>query len=307
MVNQLNRLVSGKLRRPLIINGKLVVMHNAIVTVRRENYHVVFSCRGRSGEETMIDDGDSLLDQYATEFNTRYEVTSTRDREAMTKFTASVDPFTGAIVLKNGLYERLLDRYDELHFHDGTRQFMQTTQDTITDFVKQLSLDYFEIFRVLLSRRLMASHMPIKIKGHLVAGLFQPLTIATKYIDCPFTLGEFAWMTQLLNSPEVLTERLEGVSETSRGLEITVIAMSDFSSKFGVPCPKELNRIYFQFCLYTMLLEALVPGGGSAMSQGYPRVYRQIEEGVGDGAVAGPFLLACLESLNKMRTRLVVR
>lgn len=307
MVNQLNGLVSGKLRKPIIFNGKLLRDGDNIITVRRENYRVVMTAVGFGGSETIISDGDALLNAEADAFNSKYSILSSGSEEELNQFSPTVDFFTGAIVIKNGLYEKLIDRYDEMHFHDGKRQFQEETQKRIDTFTEELLMNYFDIYLHLLNKRLTASHMPQKIKGHLVAGLFQPIVVRTKQIDSPFQLGEFQWFHELLNNPEMCEIRLEGVQETTRGLELTVISMYDFSQKMNVSCAKELNKLYFQFILCRLLLSTLNSEGPDMMEQRYGRIYNKIAKGLGDTHGAMQFLTECDDSLIKLATRLSAR
>lgn len=306
MVRQLSGLVSEKVKKPIILNGKLVVDDGALVLARREKYSVIFS-KSVGGKEVTIENAEDILNAYADAFNSKFSGVFSRVDTNATSFHANVDSFSGAVVLKNGIYTALLDKSDENHFHDGRMQFRSQVQDLITEFNRDFIFDYFDIYQLLLDRRLMASHIPAKIKGHLVAGLYQPLVVRTRHIDCPLELPEFQWFFNHINSPEICEERLESVQETARGLELTVIAMSDFSKKFGTKCMRELNRRYFQFILYAILCGQLNPGFSAAMCQRYKNLYRYLQTGNGDTEGVYSFLLECSDGIQRCRSQLVVR
>lgn len=303
MVNQLRGFLSGRLKKPIIINGRLVTMDNRILMASRDNYKVIFTLVGAGTTETVIENGEEIIEKRAVEFNRKYSKIYGRQNDDVTQFSASVDSFTGAVILKNPLYEFLLDKNDEQHFHDGTRQFTEDTQKLITEFTKELVINYFEIYCHLFNRRLMASHMPIMIKGHLVSGFYQPLVIRTRGIDCPLELGEFAWFHEFINSPEVCEKRLESIQETTRGLELTAISMYDFSAKFGVSCVKELNRLYFMFILYTILINTLEDGASGEMVNHFKKIYASIQ----NQRVLITFFAECVQSVQRMRTGLMIR
>lgn len=305
MVNRLNGLVSSKARKTIIINGKLVTVDGRILTARRENYRTVLSTVGAGKEETIVDNGDEILSQFADNFNKKYTAIATGDAEELQQFRANVDPFTGSIVMKNGLYDRLFDRNNELHIHDGVIQLLPDVRKEVREFSCSLILDYFEIYHVLLNRRLMSSHIPMTIKGHLVAGLFQPLVVKTKQIDCPLELAEFDWLHEYLREPESVEKILEGVQETSRGLGLTAIAMSDFADKFGTPIVTELNRLYFQYILYYILINTFDATGYERMEKRFSRIASSIQDGRGDAQGVGAFMDKTIEGLGQARTEVL--
>lgn len=307
MVNQLSGLLSDKGKKPIIINGRLAMDGNAVLMLKREKYrvNVIKVLPGR--QEVLLDEGDDVLSNLAEAFNKKYMgALGMSDTEELKQHYANVDPFTGAVVLKNELYNQLLDKGNKRHFHDGTIQFKAQLQDTLDEFTKEFVMNYFEIYSYLLNRRLMASHMPVKIKGHLVAGLYQPIIVGTRHIDCPLSLGEFSWFLDAINNPTPCEERLESEFETTRGLELTAISMYDFSKKFNTPCLKNLNRLYFQFILYTNLLNILKDGNASEMVNRFKRIYQSMRTGRGDTAGVLEFLAACIEGFKHYRSTLVV-
>ena len=306
MVSLLSGLVSEKVRKPIVLNGRLVMDEGAIILARREKYSVVFS-KSVGGKEIFLEEPDEILNKYADEFNTKYAEVFGKLDDSATTFHANVDSFSGAIVLKNGLYEALLDKGDDRHFHDGRMQFKSQVQELILQFDKELLFNYFDIYQTLFNKRLTTSHMSAIIKGHLVAGLYQPLVVRTRHIDCPLELPEFRWFFDYINSPEICEERLESVQEHTRGLELTVIAMSDFSKKFGTKCMRELNRRYFQFILYFVLCGQLHSDFPAEMQKRYRSIYRYISSGRGDTEGVYPFLIECIEGISRCRSQIVVR
>lgn len=306
MVNQLNSLISGTVRRPIIINGKLVALGTQMLMVRRDNYKVVFLKVDNGHTEVEVPDGDAILDKLADEFNARYGALVGYNKEAMETFTTSVDPFTGAMILKNGVYTAMLDKNDEMHLHDGLAQFSPEHQKVITDFEVEFITNYFEIYVSLLNRRIMSSHIPMKIKSHLVAGLYQPLVVQTKGIDCPLRMSRFNWFFQYINSPSQREELLESMNETSRGLELSVIAMCDLRSKFDTPLVRELNRVHFMYILYMGLLDSIKDHGAVDLAVKNLKLHNALREGRTGAPGTQQFILDFSKGLAKSRQGLIV-
>lgn len=279
MVNRLSGLLS-KSRKPLIVNGKVLMYKGNLVAVRRENYRVIMSYLQKGGQEVVIDESDKLLNEEADSFNKEFAFPFPGVDNNLNEFVASIDSFTGAIVVKNKLYDILLDKNNNMNFHDDKYQFKQDVKDLIEKFNTYYIVNYFGIYLYLLNRRLTGSYMPMKIKGHLTNGLFQPLVVRTKSIDCPLELPEFHWFHDMLDNPESCEKRLEGVMETTRGLELTVIAMSDFYKKFGGGLLRDFNKIYFVYIIYCNLLHYLYGDKWMVMTEEYNKLYSTMQSGL---------------------------
>ena len=120
-------------------------------------------------------------------------------------------------------------------------------------------------------------------------------------------MGEFSWFFEYLNSSERVEERLEEVHDTSRGLGLTVVAMCDLATKFGVPITTELSRIYFQFMLYMCLMKTMEDGCEEAMLSKFFRVYRSMRASKTDNDKIRPFFSALNEGIRRCHTRIAVR
>lgn len=307
MVNQLNSLISGTVRRPIIINGKLVKSGKQVLLVRRDNYKVVFLVAEAANRETVVEEGNDLLKQAVKDFNTKYGAICQNNREMMEQLSASVDSFTGAVVLKSGLYNMLLDKTDTMHLHDGKAQFQTEVQNLVTEFELEFTVNYFEIYCSLLNRRVMSSHIPMKIKSHLVAGLYQPLVVQTRCIDSPVRMSRFDWFFHYINSPTQHEELLESVNETSRGLELSVISMSDLKLKFGTPLVRELDRVHFTYTLLMTLMGSIKSDGSVALAVNNLNLYNALREGRAGVAGTTEFLHAFVQGVTKSRQGLAVR
>lgn len=302
LVNQLNGLVQNKIRRPVILNGKLLMKDKALVTLRREKYRVVMACFPNGRGEVIIDEPDEVFNEAADVFNRKYlGILEGRSFEDLTSFSSSVCPFTGAVILKNKLYDFYVDKDNIQHLHDGQLHFKPEIQKLITEFDKEFIVNYYEIFSILMNRKLTGSHMPMFIKGHLVSGLYQPLVIASKEIDCPLNLGEFSWFHEYLQIPNLDEVRLESMQETTRGLELTAIAMCDYAQKFNVKIATELNRIYFLFVLYAVLLDMLESGAASLMVNRFAKIYNAMQ----NDAKVVRFFTESIEGIRHARTALI--
>lgn len=309
-MNQLSELISGSGRRPLILNGRLLMYNNQLVTVRRENYRVIFSQVGAGRQETILENGEDILTAAADAFNKKYGRLTGMDAASLTTFKANSDTFSGAIVMHNAAFDALMDSTYERKFHDPTQQFPPEVKALLQDFLVDLVAGYFGIYARLLNRRLMVSHMPIIIKGHLVSGLYQPFDVSTRFISCPLRLGEFQWLTTYMNSPVPIETILERVYETSRGLSLTAIAMSDICDKFHVPLVKEMDRLHWIFILYAAAINMVVPGGYNAVTREMPGVWNTISEGrdgTGPHAATYDFFRQFTESLRGIKNTIAVR
>lgn len=305
MINQLSSLISGSVRRPIIINGKLVTTNGKMLFVRRDNYRIMFLTIGANYSEVPVDDGDDILEAYAKEFNEEFGSFVKFNGVAISTFAASIDPFTGAVILKNGLYTTLLDKNDALHLHDGMSQFQGENLALINKFVTTQIINYVEIFTALMSRRLMSSHTPMKIKGHLVSGLYQPLIVSSKGVDCPLVSTRFRWFLQYINRGNQLEEYLEGMDDTARGLTLSVIAMSDLQKVFGTRLVRNLNRVHFVFMMYLILIGTVDPSARKEMIKTHSALYTAIREGTAGDIPLRSFMEDFVTGVEHARTGLM--
>ena len=119
MVNQLSGLVSGNRKRPLIINGKLVTQQGRILLARRDRYKVVIILPDQDGSEKILENGEGILNKMATSFNEKYLPFAGSMSNQLANFYANLDPFTGAVVMRNALYDKLIDATGEFHIHSS--------------------------------------------------------------------------------------------------------------------------------------------------------------------------------------------
>lgn len=307
VVRQLSGLISDTIKRAVIINGKLVTNKGRTVYVKMaSNYHISFLTVLPNKEEVELPEGDMLLDSIAAEFNEKYKSLANGNEDLLIHFQANIDSFTQTVVLKNGLYNFLIDKGDENHLHDGTRQFQEDAQVLLKEFVVESIINYLEIYIFRIGRRLTGGHMPAIVKGHLVAGLYQPLVVQTKHIECPLKFGELSWFLNYLNSPESVEEYIERTQETKRGLDLSVIAISDLNAKFSTPIIRELNRVHWLFILYASILGRLDQNGSSRFIAKYQNLYKAITEnrGVAEGTLE--FFYAFVNGIKKIQTSLMV-
>lgn len=306
-MNQLSELISGTAKRPIIINGRLLTDEGQMVMARRESYRVEFIRVGYGRQESVVEDGEGLMLRAVSAFNEKYGRIMGQGGGAHTDFMANVDTFTGAIVLHNAVFDTLMDKDNAQRLHDPTQQFPVDIQNLLRNFMVDLVAGYFIIYARLFNRRLMASHMPMFVKGHLVAGLYQPLVVATKFIDSPFRMGEFQWLTSYLNSPAVLETYLERMYDTARGIELTAIAMSDLCTKLHLPLVKEMDRLHWMFMLCVVTLGLVVPGGEQRLIGIAPGIWDAITEGKEQHGELTAFYNAFAQSCRSLRNTIAVR
>lgn len=310
MVAQLSGLISDTVKRPLILNGKLVTKDNVPLRVKMgAGYHIVFTTTsaGKKEEATFTEEeGEKMLTDAAVAFIDKYGAIGSDTSASWAGFQANIDPFTQAIVLKNNLYDILRDKYSERHLHDGTSQFPPAVQSLISAFVEEQIVNYFEVYINLINRRLMSGHMPTIVKGHLIAGLYQPLLVQTKHIDCPLMFGEFDWFLNYLNKPTQTVEYLGHQQETNRGLDLSVIAMSDLRERLKTPIVRDMDRNHWMFILYSTLSRYIL-GGESLLMRRYGRIYDTIVEGRGVAEGTPQFYFDFFEGVKKIQTDIAVR
>lgn len=308
MENPLNELVSGTTKRPIIVNGQLLMEKGQMVRVKRERYRIEYTRLDNNRQEVVIEDGQALLDKAADDFNSRFgSVVDKATLSTATDFSAEVDKFTGALVLHNAVYDTLCDRDNSKRFHDQNMQFPPDTQRVLQDFLGYSVGSFFNIYMRLMTRRLMASSMPMMIRGHLVAGLHQPLVVSTTLLECPLRMREFEWFFTYLNSPEQIEKYLERRTDTPRDLELTVVSMYDFCTKMGIPLVRELNRLNWTFVLYIMLLSNVAPGKEDMVINQAPHLWNAIDEGRGANGIAREFAIQLSQALRSLRGGLALR
>lgn len=306
MVKQLSGLISDTIRRSIIVNGKLVTYEGSVVyTKMTSNYVIAFFKYSQNHQEILIPDGEKLLEDIGKKFNEKYGSLVNGSALHTSHFESSIDTFTQSVVMKNGLYDFLMDQYDSSHLHDGQRQFQEGAQKLIYDFVCETIENYLEIYLTLMNRKLMGGHMPPIIKGHLVSGLFQPLVVQSRHVFCPLKFGEFQWFLDYLERGTPTEEYLERGNDTNRGLDLSVIAMSDISKKFGTPIVKELTRAEWLFILYLSLIR-FVDLDGEAIkrfSTHFIKLYMSLDQDTGTPG-ARDFMREFYRSVREMRTKL---
>lgn len=308
MVRQLNGLISDTIKRPIVVNGKLVTYKGKLVRVQlSSNYKIVFTQRERNGDVEIHEDGDEILLPFAESFSKKYVNSGIANQDSLSNYLASIDPFTQSIVLKSGLYEILLDRNNERHLHDGQRIFAQEVNDSVKEFVKDLTVNYYELFTILLNRRLMGAHMSPIIKGHLVAGLFQPLVVQSTHLDSPFKLGEFDWFFKYLNELGTVEEYLERRRQTNRGLDLSVVSMYDLSQRFNTPIVRDMSRVHWMLMLCETLLLKVAPQGTAILQERYSSIHDSIQNGEGSAYGTDAFFYNFVTTVRNINTQLAVR
>lgn len=260
MASLLSELLSSK-GKPLICNGRLLMYGRQLVFARESsNYSVVFTAASRNnksgaGSEINLTTGegtsaegtekqteaitektviDSLL-----EFDRKYAPAWGRaaDSVSASKIERAIDPYTGAVVLESELYHKMMDPYE---FHRTDRNYTEQAQQIRAELLLDYINNYYDIYTYLFNRRLMATHMSSFVKGHLVAGLFQPIICSTELIRSPLDYPAVASFMSLLHGESgAITDgagnieiRLEPTENSNRGLRLTCVSTYDFTRRF---------------------------------------------------------------------------
>lgn len=294
---------TGEKGNPVIYNGKLLMYGKRRVLVksdRQGNFKPVFFVRAAKDEiinlttgEGMPNGGEDpetgaslrlneakLLDM-TLEFDRKYAPVWFRDPASCTTDTieASVDTCTGAIVLESELYRRTMEPES---FHRVDKAYKPEEIRVRAELLLEYIDNYYDIFTHLLNPRLNATSTPFYVKGHLVAGLFQPIRIATDKVRSPFDYPILSPFSSILNGKmEGLTDGLGNIETVllpsaeenqPRGMHLTVASMYDFAHRFFVDrgmdgtgahrapiVPKELKRQLFVYLLLQIACVIIAP------------------------------------------------
>lgn len=259
----------GKVGRPVVLNGKLLCFEKSPLLISRPSYSREYRVAGKD-ICFNAEQGDQLIAQQSEEFALKYGALLAGTGVDMAELLPpTLDSFTGAIVLESTTFHEI----SKLELHDGSRQFQSAVTKMLTDFVVEYTVNWFEIYLYLFNRRIFAQHMPYSVKGHFVAGLFQPLLVETRSIRSPLSFGENQWFYQIFRDYE---EPLRLPGESDRRLSLSAVAMCDVATVFRVPTMFNLDRKLWVFMMELMLTLRLAPDVSSAMSQQYSRLLGRV-------------------------------
>ena len=300
----------GKTKSPLILNGKLYCIKNNPVLVSLAKYTLEF----RTARDGELLDSDEQLGEMRRQLITMESSLLGRELEWQDiHYTADVDTFSGAIVIRSAAYSQMFnpDNYELGIQH--TPEVLEKLRKLMTDYIN----DYYVIFARLLSRRITAQHMPIQIRSHLVAGLFQPLVVSTKLIPSPMEFEWNRWYPDLFGDNNIYLERS---TDTTRKLNISCIAMCDVADIFNTAVIFELDRKAFMLMSVLLITTQIDGDSGSVLANAQQYTFRKliynpIEVARREGRLLSPadeeeavhynsaqFFTAALEYVRSMRT-----
>lgn len=359
MGSLLSELLSSK-GKPVICNGKLLMYGRQLIFAREStNYSVEFIANSRNnrskekgleinfttGEGLTTDltggldiatgttgtDGEQketaaltekVLIQSLLAFDNKFAAAWNRSPESITpaNIFKAVDPYTGAVVLESELYHKMMDPYE---FHRTDRNYNEAAQKIRTSLLLDYINNYYDIYTYLFNRRLMATYMPSYVKGHLVAGLFQPIECSTELIRSPFIYPAVGGFRSLINgdSPAIkdgagnIEIRLEPTDTSNRGLTLTCVSMYDFCRRFSPAAvdveggqllvPKQMDKRVFMFVLMFMLSGIVNRGIDLPVPLEDMRPTRMQE--LRENAELRTFANNIISGYNELSTQLVVR
>ena len=258
----------GKSKRPMIINGSLAKLgQRSPILASLSGYSLVFETGGSVAttieKDEMLEAIQEEMNNWDAKYNDSHLVSAARDKD----YCFKVDNFTGALIIQSPLFQVLADVAN----HNPDRQQPAVVKDMLKSFVADYTIDYFEVFLYLLNRRITAQHMPVRVKGHLTGGFFQPVIVETDGIKSPFGYPEFGWLFDDLNKRSVT---LEYHTDSSRKLDLTCIAMCDLSEFFGIRYPVvELDRRIFLLMLSMTSLSQLDIEKANKLGEQYSKLF----------------------------------
>lgn len=236
----------GKTKSPIIINGKLLTSDRFIVCARKPEKAVEFLYTDSTQTEHPIANGKELIDKALADFMDRYAAlnikTDTDDVDV------SICPYTGALIITSADYRFLSDT----RRHDLSVHYEKQVRDLLNQFLFEEICNSFEIFYKILNPKLKRAQFPPMIKGHLVAGFYQPIICDTDYIKSAVRYPTFqSYISELLKYSKVLCS----ASDTTRKikLNLTVIATADYCSILNMHVLPALQTQFFMLAVYYIL------------------------------------------------------
>lgn len=151
----------------------------------------------------------------------------------------SSDPFTNALVITCAAFRDLIDERK----HSGALQFTAEQRTVLNNFIVEYAVNWFYIFVNLINRKLSARNMTVKVRGHFIGGLFQPLIVSTDELPCPLQFGQFNWIIAELFSDKQTT--LSNFGSKERPAHITAVAMTDLAKTFNCQAIPNMDRKNF--------------------------------------------------------------
>ena len=258
----------GKTKRPIIINGSLAKLGDrSPIFASLSGYALLFET---SGVQSVVIDTDNMLAAIQNELNewdAKYNLPALVNVAKGYDYLFRVDNFTGALIIQSPLFQVMADPAN----HGQGKQQQQSVQDAFAQFLADYTADYFEVFLYLLNRRITAQHMPVKVKGHLTGGFFQPVIVETEYIRSPFSYPAFDWLVGMLVQRSIV---LEHHADSNRRLDLTCIAMCDLAECFGLQLPVvELDKRVFLLMLCMTALSRLDMERANALGKKYGKLF----------------------------------
>ncbi len=352
MASLLSELLASK-RKPIIYNGKLL-MHGRQVVYAHESssYNIVFTYSSRNSKgpatqvtlssneqvsaegnmpegeeakpvslETLMDTGnftEQTLVECLLDFDKKYAADWNRNPASIkeSSIIKGYDPFTNAIVLESELYHRMMDT----QFHRTDRNYNAKATELRTQLLLDYINNYYDIYTYLFNRRLMATHMSSYVKGHLVAGLFQPIKCGTELIRSPLDYPVFEEFRSILyGGSYAITDslgnieiQLEPTENSNRGIILTCASMYDFTCRFrpskaeGEPhVIKRMDKRVFMYIMLLLLSGVVNSGHGLEipLRKRHPVLYNDI---LVNNLEYRTFALDVMEAIKEMSSKLAV-
>lgn len=292
-------LLSGYLSnkgKPIICNGQLLRSGNKMVYARESaNYSVIFTTASKSnvsaqytevnlttGEGVKVKEGEQFtpLNEHAVisavlDFDRTYAPMFYQAPENVDASCLSIDidPFTQALIIESDLYQRMTD---PVEFHRIDRQYDEVGQKIRAKMLLDYIESYYVLYSYLFNSKLTGTRAPAITKGHMVAGLFQPLQCYTNRIRSPLEYPIFSGFRSIINGQALglnddlgdIEEELEPREGIDRGLYLTCVSMYDIVHRLSpsgirpenVYVPRGLDRRMFMYILLTVLSRQVAKG-----------------------------------------------
>lgn len=276
--------VTSKDRRPVIVNGKLLFADKNPVVLFTSNF-TVHSAIGlkdlKSPECSQDKTGEflTMIERQLSEFERKYSVLNPRftTQSGASTVYYDTDHFTNAIIIQSQTFTALTEHCLQA---DNT-QYVSTAERLIQEFLTDYIVDYYSLYSILFTRRILSRHMSSETKGHLVAGLFEPLVVGTKLIPSPMLFTRNSWFMSMFNSDSTSVKQLASRTDsTASRLDLNCVAMCDISKVFSTPIVIDLHNRDWMFMALCGLMEALGQGTPSQritqMMEAYPAVYARV-------------------------------
>ena len=236
----------GKTKSALVVNGKVLLRNNYVLCARQPDRVVEFLYTDFQQQEIYVDSGNEIIEKALLDFDTKYgSLNIPIDAEDI---QVTICPYTGCTVITSSIY-RYLSNPDR---HDLTVHYEQWVRDLLNQFVFDEICNSYELFVRIFNPKLKRGQFPPIIKGHLVAGFYQPLICDTEPLKSALHYPQFKpYILAFMPYSKVMCSARDTTKKMKLNLE--VIATADYCKLLGMNVLPRVQSLHFMLAIYYML------------------------------------------------------